>query len=290
MPKRATQGEWLRRLSDAFRAARLPEAELEARDLLLHILCIARDAMEPEKLVSEKHGAALATALAQRLSGMPLDRILGERDFMGRTFRINADTLAPRDDSEAAVQLALRLAGRKEALRILDLGTGSGILLITLLKLLPDASGVGIDLSANALTMASANAERHDVGARAVFRQGSWFEGVDDAFDLIISNPPYIETAVIPTLECEVKKYDPHLALDGGVDGLDAYRAMASGGSSVLKSGGVVVLEIGKGQGDAVKALFEGQGFRFAGMQKDLSGIERALAFQPIADSASDLR
>ena len=280
MPRRATQGEWQRRIFTAFQSAGLPEARLEARDLLLHILGVERDALRPDDCVTAIEGEALATALALRLSGMPLDRILGEREFMGRIFRINADTLAPRDDSEAVVSLGLRVSLPRSVLRILDLGTGSGILLITLLATLPEATGIGVDLSGNALAMARDNAVRHGVGARASFRLGSWFDGLNETFDLIVSNPPYIETAVIATLEYAVKSYDPHLALDGGRDGLDSYRAIASGVSAALSPGGSLVMEIGMGQGDAVRALFEAQGFSCIDTQADLAGIERALAFR----------
>ena len=266
----------------AFAAAGISDAQLEARDLLLFIMGIDRAALPSilDAPLSELVNKIFKDAVARRLAGTPLDRIMGEREFMGRLFSINADTLSPREDTAAVVELARHLVENDRPLRMLDLGTGSGILLVTLLAEFPSATGIGTDLADGALRAAAENAAHLGVAPRAEFIKSDWFESIEGQFDLIVSNPPYIETAVIASLEREVRAHDPHLALDGGVDGLGAYRAIGRGAAQALAPGGALIVEIGQGQSADVCTLFLQAGLTPVATRNDLSGIERALAFQ----------
>jgi release factor glutamine methyltransferase len=236
---------------------------------------------DPDRALPAEALARLDDFAARRIAGEPVWRILGEREFWGLPFRLSPATLEPRPDSETIVETALRqLTGRRdEDLALLDLGTGTGCLLIALLSELPQAHGLGIDLSEEACRTAAGNAARNGVDGRAAFRQGSWTEGLSGRFDLIVSNPPYIPSAEIPTLSVEVREHDPLLALDGGADGLGPYRLFASSLPLLLAPGGVIVLEIGAGQGPDVVALMQAGGLEFRGSRNDLGGHERALIF-----------
>jgi release factor glutamine methyltransferase len=221
--------------------------------------------------------------VARRLAGEPATRILGARAFWTLDLRVTPDVLDPRPDSETIVIAALEaIATRKdEPLRILDLGTGSGALLLALLSECPQATGVGVDLSQEACAIARENAERNGLAGRAKIVQGSWIGGLTETFDVIVSNPPYIESAVIPGLAQEVHQHDPMLALDGGADGLTAYREIARALPAVLRPGGVAVLELGIGQGPAVAGLAEAAGLSVRGSREDLGGVQRALVLGP---------
>lgn len=225
--------------------------------------------------------ARLNDALRRRLAGEPLWRILGAREFWGLDFALSAGTLEPRPDSETLIEAALiHLAARRhEPLRMLDLGTGTGCLLIATLREFPQATGLGIDLSADAVATATGNAIRNGVAERAAFRLGEWTDGVEERFDLILSNPPYIGSDEIAGLDRSVREHDPHLALDGGPDGLTAYRALAAALPGHLKPGGHAILEIGAGQEVAVVALMEQAGLRHLHSHRDLGGHIRALVF-----------
>lgn len=218
---------------------------------------------------------------SRRLAGEPVWRILGEREFWGLPFRLSAATLEPRPDSETLVEAVLdQMAGRRqEPLAILDLGTGTGCLLIAVLSEFPMATGLGIDLSPEACETARRNAEANGVAERCLFQQGSWTAGLDRRFDLILSNPPYIRTDDIETLDVSVRDHDPRLALDGGDDGLGPYRIFAETLPGVLAPDGVVVLEIGAGQEADVIALMRAGGFVWRGSRRDLGGHPRALIF-----------
>ncbi|WID95420.1 peptide chain release factor N(5)-glutamine methyltransferase [Bosea vestrisii] len=232
--------------------------------------------------LDEMTAARLNDALRRRLAGESLWRILGAREFWGLDFAISAGTLEPRPDSETLIEAALIhfAARRHEPLRMLDLGTGTGCLLIATLREFPQATGLGIDLSADAVATASANAARNGVAERATFRQGDWTDGVEERFDLILSNPPYIASDEIAELDRNVREHDPHLALDGGLDGLTAYRALAAALPDHLKPGGHAILEIGAGQESAVAALMEQAGLRHLHSHRDLGGHIRALVFR----------
>lgn len=231
--------------------------------------------------IDEAASARLNDALVRRLAGEPLWRVIGAREFWGLTFTLSQGTLEPRPDSETLIEAALiHLAARRhEPLRVLDLGTGTGCLLIATLREFPQATGLGIDLSADAVATASGNAARNDVAGRAAFRQGDWTDGVEERFDLILSNPPYIASDEIAELDRNVREHDPHLALDGGLDGLTAYRALAAALPGHLNPGGHAILEIGAGQEAAVVALMEQAGLRHLHSRRDLGGHIRALVF-----------
>lgn len=232
------------------------------------------------KLGAEAEGRLEAFAL-RRLAGEPVWRILGEREFWGLPFRLSAATLEPRPDSETLVEAVLdHLASRRqEPLAVLDLGTGTGCLLIAVLSEFPKATGLGIDLSPEACETARGNAHLNGVAERCLFQQGSWTAGLDRRFDLILSNPPYIRTGDIEALDVSVRDHDPRLALDGGDDGLGPYRIFARTLQDVLAPGGVVVLEIGAGQEAEVIALMRDGGFVWRGSRRDLGGHPRALIF-----------
>ena len=223
--------------------------------------------------------ARFAELVQRRLAREPVSKILGVREFYGRPFKVSEAVLDPRPDSEALVDLCLGLLPAQSDVRILDLGTGSGILLLTLIAERHLWSGVGIDLSEAALGIARDNANMLGLADRAAFARSNWFEAVSGSYDLIVSNPPYIETGVIGGLEPEVRDHEPRLALDGGADGLDAYRVIAAGVSRFLAPGGHVAVEVGEGQPEAVSGLFRAAGFEVKGQRTDLSGKVRALAF-----------
>lgn len=256
-----------------------PSAGLDARILVEGSLDDANP--DPGMVMSPAALARLDGFAARRIAGEPVWRILGEREFWGLPFRLSPATLEPRPDSETIVEAALKaLADRRDdPLSLLDLGTGTGCLLIALLSELPHATGLGIDLSEEACGTAAGNATLNGVAARVAFRQGDWTEGLAGRFDLILSNPPYIPSPEIAGLSVEVRDHDPLLALDGGDDGLGPYRIFARSLPALLAPDGIVVFEIGAGQGPDVVALMQAGGFEFRGSRKDLGGHERALIF-----------
>jgi release factor glutamine methyltransferase len=263
----------LKTLGEAFaagarmlRQAKVETPELDARLLLCHATGLSHEAyvaLRDDPLLPDA-AARFGSFIERRLTGEPVSRILGVREFYGRPFRIDASTLDPRADTETLIEAALAIVDRKglrqSPLKLLDLGSGSGCLLITLLAELPEASGVGIDVSVPALRLARSNAEALGVGARASFVAGDWLEGIDGAFDLVVANPPYIASGDIARLSREVNAHDPWAALDGGPDGLAAYRRIASRIRDILRPGGTILLETGAGQADAVLHLLAGAG------------------------------
>jgi release factor glutamine methyltransferase len=254
-------------------------AALDAR-LLMEGVAGERDP-DPLMTLDADAEARLEAIAVRRLAGEPVWRILGEREFWGLPFKLSAATLEPRPDSETLVDAAIaHLAGRRqEPLAMLDLGTGTGCLLIAVLSEFPKATGLGIDLSPEACETARSNAEMNGMAGRVRFHQGSWTEGLDRRFDLILSNPPYIRTDDIEALDISVRDHDPRLALDGGDDGLGPYRIFAKTLPDVLAPAGVVVLEIGAGQEEDVIALMRAGGFAWQGSRRDLGGHPRALIF-----------
>jgi release factor glutamine methyltransferase len=267
-------------------AARLGQAgvdtpRLDAELLLLHVA--QRDRAW---LVGHRDDPADAALLAafeplvqRRLAREPVSRIMGEREFWSLPFRLAPDTLDPRPDTETLVELVLELAGeRGRAWRILDLGTGSGCILLALLSELPQAHGTGVDIAPGAVAAARFNAERLGLAARAQFAVSSWGAAVQGPFDLVVSNPPYIASGEIATLAPEVARFDPLRALDGGADGLDAYRAIASESQRLLAPGGIIAVETGMGQGDDVARIFSAMGLREIARKRDLAGLERVVA------------
>ena len=254
---------------------------LDARLLLQHATGLSRGEMilEPGLKVAPVSAENFRALVARRQAHEPVSRILGEREFYGRPFRVTPDVLDPRPDTETIIDLALPLMAG--TCRVLDLGTGSGAIIVTLLAERPDASGVAVDLSPAALGVAAANAEALGVAQRISFSEGSWFEPVSGRFDLIVSNPPYIPAGEIAGLEPDVRNYDPHLALAGGSDGLDPYRIIAARAGLHLAPGGTVLVELGAGQAEDVKAIFGNAGYCLAQQGIDLGGHIRGLAFRP---------
>lgn len=278
-----TAGAALSAMRRRFRKAGLQSADLDAALLLQHLAGFDRLAIlkEPESGLTDDQISRLEAAATRRLHHEPVHRIIGSRGFYGRDFRLSEATLEPRSDTECLIDLAVQLmANRKDSeLSILDLGTGTGILAITLVAEIPGATALAVDKSSAALDVARDNCVRNMVAGRVRFLESDWFSGVEGSFDLIISNPPYIASHEIDGLEAEVRSHDPRLALDGGEDGLMAFRQIAGGAGRHLRQGGLVLVEIGQGQLAAVTAIFESQGFAEQRSIKDFSGIERGAAF-----------
>jgi release factor glutamine methyltransferase len=213
-----------------------------------------------------------------------VSRLLGEREFYGRSFVLNRDTLDPRPETETLVTAGLNiLRGRSDCPRIADLGTGSGSVIVSLLAELPDTIGVGVDLSVGALEAARANALRHKVANRLALVHGSWFSALSGTFDLILSNPPYVASREIAMLPREVRLHDPRLALDGGWDGLQAYRDIARDARRYLRIGGHLCVEIGRGQEKEVASIMDCARLRpakrYPAVTADFCGIPRVLTF-----------
>ncbi|MEQ8402438.1 MAG: peptide chain release factor N(5)-glutamine methyltransferase [Roseitalea porphyridii] len=269
--------------SRRFAAAGVEEPRRDARLLVCRLLGGGPELLlgHPDRVLDATEAARIETAVVRRAAREPVSRILGQREFWSLSFTLNSETLDPRPDSETLVEAVLAaLADRKAPLRLLDLGSGSGCLLLALLSELPQASGVGIDISAAALLIAEENARQLNLQDRAVFRERSWDGGLvgDDGFwDVIVSNPPYIATAEIAGLAPEVAGYDPPAALDGGPDGLAAYRRLIPAAAAVLAPEGLVALEIGHGQAEAVEGLLKAAGLLPQRRAADLSGNERCL-------------
>jgi release factor glutamine methyltransferase len=268
----------------AFRQANLPTPELDARWLVAQAAGVQPNliALDGGRELSAEAAVRIKIFIARRLAGEPVDRILGTREFWSLEFRLGPTTLSPRPDTETLVEACLAvLADRQAHYRLLDLGTGTGAILIALLTERPAATGVGIDLAPEAVTIARQNAEDNGVSNRAWFAEGNWTQGLEGPFDLIVSNPPYISAPDIAGLDREVRDYDPRLALDGGADGLDAYRTIIRGAPPLLIPRGILALELGIGQEDAVTALMQAAGFSMLGpARKDLGGVPRALLGQ----------
>jgi release factor glutamine methyltransferase len=274
-----TRDHAFRMLAWRLKQADVCSPELDAR-LLTQAACNCSEIemiREPGKKLTDAEMAVLAGFEERRLAREPVSRILGRREFWGLSFLVTPDTLDPRPDSETLVETALGLIGGDESPLLLDLGTGTGCLLIALLHERQDARGIGLDLSQKALEIAKRNAVDLGVDARASFRHGGWSEDLGARFDLVISNPPYIPASDIAGLDAEVRDHDPRLALDGGGDGLDAYRAIGIALPGLLAPLGHAVIELGQGQGDAVSAIFEAAGLDVSGIVSDLGGVPRAL-------------
>ena len=285
--------QWRAHMFETMSKAGLDSPELDTRLLLCHGLELSQTDYfsDPQRPVDEPARQLLQKNLERRLAGEPVSRIVGYRAFWKHEFRLGSQTLDPRADSETLVETALELVGnirRKqgESLRILDLGTGSGALLISLILELPDAVGVGVDISEQAIEVARGNAERLQCGNRIKFLAQSWLDGFldkdNEPFDLIVCNPPYIPHDDIDGLAREVAVFDPRRALDGGIEGLDPYKEIIPQLHTVLSPSGIAVFEIGEGQHVDVLKLFDKAGFcgigDNGGCYKDLAGVIRCLA------------
>lgn len=277
----ATRAEALAALRRAFAEAGLDSPALDARVLLSEALGIepAALAARPEAPINPEDAARVRGWMARRLAREPVARIVGQWEFWGLPFVLAPETLVPRPDTETVVAAALRrVLDRRAPLRLLDLGTGSGCLLVALLSELPNAAGIGLDRSPGALRAARANARLNGVGGRAAFAASDWGAALNARFDLIVSNPPYVRSAAVADLAPEVRTHDPTAALDGGPDGLSAYRIILGDARRLLASGGLLVVEIGSDQEDAVRALAASQALSVLEAAKDLSGRARVLA------------
>jgi release factor glutamine methyltransferase len=273
-----------RALAHRFRSAGLDSPELDARVLLGHALGCeqATLAAGSDRILTASEWRKVDELAARRLAHEPVARIVGHKEFWNLELAVTPATLVPRPETETVVEAALAAidaAGpRTRALRLADLGTGSGALLIALLSELPRAIGAGTDVSHAALAVARANAARHGLAARARFLACDFGVALKGPFDLVVANPPYVARDTISTLAPEVRDHDPILALDGGIDGLAAYRAIAADAARLLAPAGALVVEIGAGQCEPVAGLLAAGGLAVGGAVNDLAGIPRALA------------
>jgi release factor glutamine methyltransferase len=267
------------RARKALEAAGIDSPVLDSRLLVEAAVGVDRSDIvtDPYREVAADAIERLDALVARRIAREPISHILGRKDFWTLTLRVTPDVLAPRPETEHLVIKALELIAGLEAPRILDLGAGSGAILLALLTARPDATGVGVEISPAALDIAEENARAAGLESRAKFVAGDWDEGLTEKFDLVVSNPPYIASAVIDDLEPEVSRFEPRLALDGGVDGLDAYRAIAPATLRVLKPGGGFAFEIGYDQAAAVQALATAAGLDVKGVHYDLAKHARVV-------------
>lgn len=280
-----TRAEALRSVRRAFAAGSVPAADTDARFLVLDALGLTRAAfvLAPARPIGPEGAARLAAAVRRRLAGEPVARIVGAWEFWGLPFALAPAALVPRPDTETVVEAALAWKpGGRGPHRLLDLGTGSGCILVALLSEWRETFGIGLDRSHEALACARANAVANGVGARAAFVGADWCAPLSGPFDLIVSNPPYVASATIACLAPEVRLHDPRAALDGGADGLAAYRrivAQAAGvaGPALLAETGALIFEVGFDQAEAVARIGREAGFAEAGIRRDLGGHARVV-------------
>jgi release factor glutamine methyltransferase len=276
-----TRRAWAKR----FRAAGIDTPELDARILVAHALGLDHAALvaADTRRLNPQEEAAVAALAARRLAREPVARILGWKEFWSLSLRVDGSTLVPRPETESVVEAAIDWVDargrRTEPLHIADLGTGCGAILLALLAELPNAFGIGTDVSAAALAVAHDNADCLGLG-RAHFVCCDMAAALRGPFDLIISNPPYVASGDIPTLAPEVRNFDPRRALDGGTDGLASYRSIAAEAPALLAPGGAVIVELGAGQAQPVGELFAGAGLAPMPPRPDISAVPRALLGQ----------
>lgn len=262
-------------------AAGIPGARREARLILAHALGVEPATIlgYPERPVVDAH--CYDGLIARRAGRQPLSHLTGRREFWSLYFEVTPATLDPRADSETLVEAVLAaVPDRRAVLCILDFGTGTGCLLLALLTELPNAMGLGVDIAEDALAVARRNAARLGLADRALFAVGDWGASLAGPFDVIVGNPPYIPAGEIAGLQREVAEFEPRRALDGGADGLDAYRRLGPDISRLLAQGGVAVLEFGLGQGPAVARLMSAEGLAPQGFSADIAGHDRCLALR----------
>jgi len=274
-------GAVYRQLRIRFRDANLDTPDLDAQLLVCHALGIEpiRLVSEPQRPIDPDQSRLIEAVARRRLAREPVARIIGKREFWGLAFNLSPQTLEPRADTETLVEAVLRDLCEQPAhpLRILDLGTGSGAVLTAILSECPAATGIGIDLAPGALETARENARLHGLADRARFVCMDFFNALDGRFDVIVSNPPYIPTLDIAGLAPEVADFDPHLALDGGNDGLDAYRRIFESAPDYLRQGGLVAVEIGMSQAADVADIARNAGFSTSDPVRDLGDRERVV-------------
>ena len=277
-----TVGEALRRAMVRLRAAGVEGAGLDARLLLAHAAGLDQAALlrERDRAVGTLVDEAAFEALLERRAGRePLALIVGRQGFWSMEFAVSGETLVPRADSETLIEAAVAARAPGAVRRVLDLGTGTGCLLLAALTAFPDAWGLGVDCAPGAVRLARRNAAALGLGGRAGFVCGDWGAAVGGGFDLVLSNPPYVAAGEIGGLMPEVARFEPRRALDGGVEGLDAYRALVPAWPGLLAPAGVAVLELGAGQAEAVGGLARAAGFG-VGVRADLGGVARAMVLE----------
>ncbi|HEY6699896.1 MAG TPA: peptide chain release factor N(5)-glutamine methyltransferase [Pseudolabrys sp.] len=279
----ASVSEALQFVGQAFRSVGLEDADVDARVLVGHALYLdrARLIAQSDRVLEAREVNAISGLAARRLKREPVSRILGKKEFWSLALAVTRDVLVPRPETETVIEGALdyvvRNGLRMEKLRILDIGTGSGALLIALLNELPNAAGIGTDISRPALQTARTNVAQCGLKARGTLVACDMAAGVQGPFDLVVSNPPYIVRGEIGALAPEVRDYDPIVALDGGDDGLTAYRSIAADAKRLLASGGRLFVELGAGQEPSVRTLFTKAGLSVGIARKDLAGTPRVL-------------
>jgi release factor glutamine methyltransferase len=262
------------------RAAGIDSPRREARLLLAHVMKISQEDILAGRLPPPTQQDALAfeAAVNRRQNREPLAYIVGRREFWSLDFAVGPGVLVPRPESELLIEQALKhFPDRNAPLCVLDLGTGSGCLLLSFLSERPNAQGLGVDVSGEALAIAERNAAALSLSDRARFERSDWFENVFGTFDVILINPPYVPETALDGLQPEVRTYEPVSALDGGADGLDAYRDIAASLKKRMAPGGYALFEVGQGQAPAVAALLSGQGLNVEGTVCDLAGIPRCV-------------
>lgn len=275
----------LKDLRSRFAAAGLPEPAADARVLIAGLLDLSPTAFlsTPERLTAPEEQERIEAAAERRIAREPVHRILGYREFHGLRFLLSQGTLEPRPDTEILVETCLphlhRIVALKGGATIVDLGTGTGAIALALLAAVPEAVALGADISDDALATARRNAVNLRLDMRFQTVNSNWTDGITGLHDLVVSNPPYIASAVVAALEPEVRDHDPAAALDGGQDGLDAYRALARHVPAILAPDGILALEIGYDQKESVSALFCAAGFRLEQAVKDYGGNDRVLTF-----------
>lgn len=282
-----TVGDARQALATAFAQAGIDNAALDARIIVGHALALDHSAMvaAPARVIAVADAQRIRALAARRLRREPIARIVGKREFWGLSIGLSAVTLVPRPETETVVEAALAAidaqGARSRTLSIADLGTGSGALLLALLAELPNATGIGTDIDAHAVTTARDNAQRLGFAGRAFFAACHFATALAGPFDLVVSNPPYVRSGEIDALEPEVREYDPRVALDGGDDGLAAYRAIAREAATLIGLQGHLFLELGAGQASEVEALFDACGLAVSiPPRTDLAGIARVLHMQ----------
>ena len=280
----ASVAESIRLVSQAFTLARIDTPDVDARLLIGSALMLGRAQLisQSDRILEAREVSMISALAARRLRHEPVARILGRKEFWSMELQVTPAVLVPRPETETVVESALDAVAmgglRMEKLRVLDIGTGSGALLLALLRELPNAIGTATDISGVALDVARGNAARHGLSTRCIFIICDGAGAASGPFDLIVSNPPYIATGEIASLAPEVRDFDPALALDGGKDGLGIYRSIAADARRLLAPGGRLIVELGVGQEPAVSALFAAAGLTVNGARKDLAGIARALS------------
>lgn len=262
--------------------AGIENPRLEARLLTAHVLSLEPDEVFADIFISAENKEKIELLLQQRLAHKPLDKVIGKRAFYKAEFAVSEQVLSPRPDTEILVEEALEYLRHIQSPKVLDLGTGSGCIIETLLAEIPEAEGTAVDISAEALKVARLNAQNLNVAQRLNFIRADWFAAdfinlFNDKFDVIVSNPPYIPTADIVNLEPEVKEYDPMYALDGGTSGFDSYKRIAEIAPMLLKDGGYVLLEAGINQAAEIQNIFTFSGLQYVKTVKDLAGIDRCV-------------